>query len=104
MTAQELDKMLCENVLRVRFVKRTNGAPRDMLCTKSLALLRSSVGRLQLRWFPPKASAKYTPFNYNLTIVWDIRKRDYRTICCDHVVVEESYDADEYRKMLEATL
>lgn len=46
MTAQQLDKMLCENVLRVRFVKRTNGAPRDMLCTKNLALLQSSVGRL----------------------------------------------------------
>lgn len=74
--------------------------PRDMLCTKCLALLGSPEGRLLLHWFPPHQKALYTPFDYNLTIVWDIKKRDYRQVCADHMKVVNVIKAEEYLKML----
>lgn len=100
MTVQELDKILLHNVVRVEFIKRTNGEERDMLCTKCLAVLASPEGRLKLKWYPPKGKAAYTPFDYNLTIVWDIRKMDYRQVCADNMKVLDVVGAEQYLRLL----
>lgn len=100
MTAQEFDKLALENVLRVKFIKRTNGMSRTMLCTKCLRLLASAEGKYKLHWTPPNGRALYRPFDYNNVIVWDIKKHAYRTVCCDNLRIMQTIPADEYWQML----
>lgn len=83
-----LEKLLRDNVVQVLFIKRTNGMPRNMLCTTNRELLNSQMGLRYLGFTPPKGGPRYDAHAVNNIIVWDIHKRAFRTICCDDVVVE----------------
>lgn len=100
MRAGELDKLLLENVVRVVFIKRTNGLPRTMVCTKSKRLLESQEGRYKLGWHPASGKLPYNPKQYNLCTVWDIELRDYRHINCDYVRIEKVVSAAQYLNFL----
>lgn len=100
MRAADLDKTLMNNVVTLRFTKRTNGERRLMICTKSPQLLNTPEGRSILGWYPPTGQLPYNPRKYNLCTVWDIEKRAYRHVCCDNVQVSNRIKADIYLKML----
>ena len=53
MRAQELDRLLMENVVWVRFTKKTTGTLRTMCCTKSPRLLGNALARRALGFTPP---------------------------------------------------
>lgn len=109
MQRSELDALLLNNVVDVRFDRRRPifGKPstRRILCTKSLALLGSSNGRISLNYRPPRTVPKYDPVTKNVIIVWDIFMQNYRTINADSFVVLKVVPAnDEFWKYFNETL
>lgn len=95
MNSAEFDKLLLENVLLIKFLKK-DGTPREMLCTKSALLLTSPEGINKLGYKAPKSTPKYDTKAHNNSIVWDIEKKDYRTVSCDNVIVLETYQDIQY--------
>lgn len=90
-----LQQTLYSNVCEL-FIKRRNfirGRPswRRMLCTNSVALLRSNRGRTQLLYRPPKGLPPFRPQDYNLIITWDIMVMDYRCINMDLCYMIDKY-------------
>jgi len=96
MLKSQLDQLLREKVLDVRFTRRlqkyNSPATRRMLCTKSLAILNSNNGRLILNYKPPTQQPKYDPLSENLVTVWDIFMQDYRNIPVESCTVIEAHE------------
>ena len=82
MTTAELNSLLANNVLDIRFVRRVpvRGKPltRRMLCTKSNEILNSNNGLISLGYRAPVQAPKYSPDSEGLVIVWDILMQDFR--------------------------
>lgn len=101
MTTSELNNLLANNVLDIRFVRRVQvrGMPatRRMLCTKSNSLLNSNNGLLSLNYRPPVQMPKFNPESEGLVIVWDIFMQDFRNIPAESVMVLNTIpDNDEF--------
>lgn len=95
MNSAELDKLLLENVVYLKFIKK-DGTARTMLCTKSALLLTSQEGITILGYHPPKEGARYNTLSFNNSIVWDLDKKDYRTVSCDNVVILDTFQDVQY--------
>lgn len=99
MTTSELNNLLANNVLDIRFVRRVQvrGMPatRRMLCTKSNSLLNSNNGLLSLNYRPPVQMPKFNPESEGLVIVWDIFMQDFRNIPAESTTVLKTIPADD---------
>ncbi len=84
----ELRNLLLENVLDIRFLRRTPkagaGSTRRMLCTNSTNLLNSYNGKVILGYVAPTQYPKYDPQAENIIITWDILMQNYRCINVDN--------------------
>jgi hypothetical protein len=91
MTTSELNSLLANNVLDLRFVRRlpVKGKPltRRMLCTKSNDILNSNNGMISLGYRPPVQAPKFNPETEGLVIVWDIFMQDFRNIPSETVTI-----------------
>jgi hypothetical protein len=100
MLKSQLDQLLREKVLDVRFTRRllkdNHPSTRRMLCTKSLEILNSNNGRLILNYKPPTQQPKYNPLYENLVGVWDIFMQDYRNIPVESCTVIEALDPEQF--------
>jgi hypothetical protein len=98
MNVETLDKLLLDNVLDVRFVRRHKiqgkSSTRRMLCTKSYPLLASTNGKIVLNYQPPKGGHKFNESKQNACIVWDILMQNYRVVSAETAVVINQYPAD----------
>ena len=94
-----LRSILLDKVCEIKFVRRNPkpGRPstRRMLCTNSVQLLNSVVGRTILNYVPPRQAPKYNPNEENLIITWDILMHGYRSINCDTVDLISTLEADQ---------
>jgi hypothetical protein len=109
MQRSELDALLLNNVVDVRFKRRIPlfGRPgtRRMLCTKSASLLNSVNGRISLNYRPPKNVPAFNAAEKNLIIVWDIFMQDYRIISADSFTILKVIPAtDEFWKYFNESL
>lgn len=96
MLNSELDNILLDNVVRLSFVKKTDGSIRTMLCTKAYDLLNSAEGANMLGYHQPSGSSRYNVNEANNVIVWDIERRDYRTVSCDTVKILNVVPQEKY--------
>ncbi len=91
MTTAELNNLLANNVLDIRFVRRlpVRGKPptRRMLCTKSSNILTSNNGLFKLGYRPPVQAPNYNPEAEGLVTVWDIFMQDFRNVPAETVSV-----------------
>lgn len=91
MTTAELNSLLANNVLDIRFVRRlpVKGRPmtRRMLCTKSNEILNSNNGLISLGYRPPVQAPKYNPESEGLVTVWDIFMQDFRNVPAETTLV-----------------
>ena len=91
MTTAELNNLLANNVLDIRFVRRLpkRGMPatRRMLCTKSNELLSSNNGVISLNYRAPVQTPDYDPTAEGLVTVWDIFMQDFRNVPAESVTV-----------------
>lgn len=87
--SRESLKALARNsICEIKFKRRRPVAGkslyRRMLCTSNQVILRSFDGRFTLNYRPtypiPYKNRAYDPDKYNLVILWDILKQDYRAI------------------------
>jgi len=99
MTPGQLNSMLQNNVLDLKFTRRRPrpGVPatRRMLCTMDATILNSTNGRTVLNYLPPSNT---TPFNLsqnNLCLVWDILMQDFRMVPPESVNVLTRYPGDD---------
>lgn len=102
-TRPALENILLQNVLDLRFVRRSSapGRPptRRMLCTKSYTLLSSTNGRIVLNYSPPTGKKQVNESKENVCVVWDILMQDFRVISADEVDVIKTIPAtDEFWK------
>lgn len=100
MLAAELDEILLENVVELSFVKKTDGSIRNMVCTKSYSLLNSVEGINKLGYVKPKGNVTYDLKAANNLVVWDIDKKNYRTVSCDTVTVKNVIPKEQYLAFL----
>jgi len=96
-----LESLLLQNVLDLRFVRRSPapGRPptRRILCTKSYTLLSSTNGRIVLNYNPPAGKKQFNEAKENACVVWDILMQDFRVISADEVDVIKTIPAtDEF--------
>jgi hypothetical protein len=103
MNIAQLNSLLLNNVVDVRFVRKSplpyKAPTRRMLCTKSYSLLNSTNGRIVLNYRPPKYNKQFNEFNKNTLVVYDVIMMDYRNISCDSVEVVRTIPAnDEFWK------
>lgn len=99
----ELRNLLLENVLDIRFLRRTpkpgSGSTRRMLCTNSTNLLNSYNGKLILGYAAPTQYPKFDPQAENIIITWDILMQNYRCINVDNCTIIQKLPAnDEFWK------
>jgi len=91
MTTGELNSLLANNVLDIRFVRRlpVRGKPptRRMICTKSNEILNSNNGLLSLNYRAPVQAPKFNPESEGLVIVWDIFMQDFRNVPAESVII-----------------
>lgn len=99
MTKGLLQTQLLENVVRLTYVKK-NGERREMTCTKSDMILNSFEGQTILGFTPPKSPPKYNVDATDNLIVWDLDKRDYRTIKAANVTVNDLIPQDKFYEQL----
>ena len=83
-----LQSQLLENVVKLTYTKK-NGERRNMTCTKSNLILNSFEGQTILGFNPPKSQPKYNIDATDNLIVWDLEKKDYRTVMAERVMVNE---------------
>lgn len=99
MTTSELDSLLADNVLDIRFVRRlpVKGKPitRRMVCTKSNNILNSNNGLISLGYRAPVQAPKFNPESEGLVIVWDIIMQDFRNIPAETVIVLNKIPGDD---------
>ena len=99
MTTAELNNLLANNVLDIRFVRRlpVKGMPatRRMLCTKSNSLLNSNNGLVSLNYRSPVQIPDYDPNAEGLVTVWDIFMQDFRNIPAESTTVLKTIPADD---------
>lgn len=98
MTAAALKSLLLNNVLDLKYVRRTpvKGKPatRRMLCTKSYELLNSTNGRIVLNYRPPRKQKQFNEDKNNAVVVWDIIMQDYRIVSAENVEIIQQIPAD----------
>lgn len=87
-------KLLSENVVELKFKRRRvkGGFPphRRMFCTINKALLNSIIGKVTLKFKPPKGiGLPYNPSQRGLVVTWDILMQDYRQIKLESVEIIE---------------
>lgn len=91
MTTAELNSLLADNVLDLRFVRRVpvkdKPLTRRMICTKSNNILNSNNGLISLGYRAPVQAPKYNPESEGLVIVWDILMQDFRNIPAETVTI-----------------
>lgn len=99
MNLQALETLLLNNVLDLKFVRRTPSpnrvTTRRMLCTKSFDLLNSTNGKIVLNYRPPKQVKQFNEAQHNACVVWDIIMQDYRIVPAETVVIINKIPADE---------
>jgi hypothetical protein len=99
MNIQTLDSLLLNNVLDLKFIRRTPSAnktsTRRMLCTKSYDLLNSTNGRIVLNYSQPKSIKQFNEATHNACVVWDILMQDFRIVPVESVSVIKTIPADE---------
>lgn len=96
----EMERLLRENVVQVYFRKRTTGKGRHMVCTACRKFLNSRYGKTRLKFRKPTQALRYYPHAYNNVIVWDLQKKDWRTVCCDMAIVERVQTPEQWRRSL----
>lgn len=96
----ELNSLLLDNVVKLEFVKKSTGETRVMNCTKAYDLLNSAEGVNILKYFKPKGSPSYNLNEHNNVIVWDIDKKDYRTVSCNNVKILEVMPQEKFLAIL----
>jgi hypothetical protein len=78
LTTQQLGKTIREQagntIFKVRFIKRTNGDRRDMLCRLGVSKDVSGMGM------------RYDPVDKGLLTVWDMEKNGWRSVPLDAIV------------------
>lgn len=101
---QSVVNSLKDGVLELRFVRRTNrhghkaGEIRYMLCTKCEDVLDTPMGKLNLHFRRPVSSEHIDERHYNVAVVWDIMKADYRVIPCESIQVLRFMSPDDFWK------
>lgn len=100
MNHTELDNILRDKVAEVVFIKKTNGRIRRMLCTKSFDLLNSPFGRAHLGYYVPQTEPKYDTEGHNNLIVWDIERRDFRTVSCDTAKITNVLSIEAFKESI----
>ena len=93
---QSLLQLLSNNVCEIRFIKRTTGAARTMLCTNDQTLLNSVNGRTTLNYKPPTKLPDYAPAPKNLALTWDILMQDWRMVSMDNCNVIRTIPRDDF--------
>lgn len=94
-----LNDLLLKNVLKITYIKK-NGEVRPMTCTKSKLVLNSFEGENILGYRKPKGAPIYDIAATDNIIVWDIEKRDYRTVQAARVTVDEVFPQEDYYESL----
>ena len=94
-----LNDILLNNVVRITYIKK-NGETRPMLCTKSKLILNSFEGQTVLGYRKPKGAPIYDIAATDNIIVWDIEKKDFRTIQAARVTIDEQYPQEDYYEAL----
>lgn len=93
-------KTLCENnVVELKFIRRTNGIPRRMLATLDRKILDSKLGREILNFKTPTQAPAYNAASKGLLTVWDIFFQDWRMIpvaTCEVVSVVPSNPPEKF--------
>lgn len=99
MNASTLNRLLQQNVLDIRFVRRRPraGVPptRRMLCTLNENILNSVNGRTVLNYFPPTNTVPYELSGKNLSMTWDIMMQDFRMVSAESTTVVNTYKPDD---------
>jgi hypothetical protein len=99
MTSGQLNSMLQNNVLDLKFTRRRPraGVPatRRMLCTMDATILNSTNGRTVLNYLPPSNTRPYNMIGKNLSMAWDILMQDFRMISAESVTIVNSYPGND---------
>jgi hypothetical protein len=99
MSVTELNSLLLNNVVDLRFVRRRQvnykSPIRRMICTKSFELLNSNNGLISLGYRKPVGAPDYNPETEGLVTVWDIIMQDYRNIPAETVTINKIIPAND---------
>lgn len=99
-----LNDILLKNVVRLTYIKK-NGEHRPMYCTKSQLILNSFEGQTVLGFRKPKGEPHYDINATDNLIVWDLEKKDFRTIQAARVTIDETTpEADFYKVLVEESI
>jgi hypothetical protein len=74
--AEFIRRMASNTIFSCRFIKRTTGEERLMVCRLGVAPKTSNDSN----------SRDYNPINKGLLTVWDVQKKAYRTISLDSII------------------
>lgn len=99
MTRKQLQQLTDNNVVMLRFIRKTDNKNRVMVCTTSKLLLESQEGLMKLHYRKTNNLPPYNPLPDNV-IVWDINEQDYRQIPAPRVAVLNKVSALDYLKIL----
>ena len=99
MSVTELNSLLLNNVVDLRFVRRRQvnykSPIRRMICTKSFELLNSNNGLISLGYRKPVGPPDYNPETEGLVTVWDIIMQDYRNVPAETVTINKVIPAND---------
>ena len=101
MTMPELEGLLAVNILDIQFNRRHPkqgySNVRRMLCTNNQKALNSLIGKITLKYHPPKGvGLPYDASRYGLVVCWDIMWQDWRQIPIESAVVVSNFPVDKF--------
>jgi hypothetical protein len=92
-----IQAILGNNVVEIQFVRRHPKMGwsniRGLFGTTNYELLNGDFGRQVLHFQPPKGVGMGYPYkNYNLCVVWDIFRQEYRVFGAEQVSITRQWD------------
>lgn len=100
MTKSALNELLISNVATLQYQKQ-DGTVREIFCTRCPELLFSFEGKAFLGFWFPKSGPRYNIEATDNLLVWDIEKRDYRTLNAKRVrYYINKMSGKKYRQLL----
>lgn len=92
-----LQALLGNNVVELHFIRRhfKNGwdISRGLLGTTNFSLLNGEFGKQVLFFQPPNGVGMGYPYkSYNLCVVWDIFRQEYRVFGAEQVSIKQQWD------------
>lgn len=104
MKSRNLESILNHHIASVKFVKKTNGSVRYMMCTRSKKILLNhpELGYTQssIDIFKPRTDYPYNSKSHENVVVWDLMSRDVRQIWARTCVIEKLIHEDDFKGLL----